>query len=641
MVRVPTYSSYMNLVNTTLSTKSSMNEYIFQAMTGVKSSTYSGYGTKAYNIVNLESSLTLNENFVANNSQSQTELEMISTSLESVESFTQKVKSLLASFSNSGLSTITPDYTGGELTFTDNSATYLGETITIDDTQYTFANNSTGNNIDISGLTSGSATYAEDVMTALYNKVSPTNSEIKLEDGKLSFPLYTVNGTSSVLNVNGVETGETHTMTSEQQTSLAQVQEMAFAAMKSIADNLNANVNGNYLLGGGVSDQAPVTFPFNSLQEFQAYYDGVNVSYPTSSTALLSNKTVTSESTGNLTLALDSAGSNKATITAANTGGFTTEVVSANTNTTGNLTFNSSKNSVKATETGAFSAVKAGDTLVISGGNSGGNDKAYVVKSVSDDGKTITFEDSTPVVADATITPSDDVKFATSFPVGSVINLENFGNGIASNAQVTGISDDGSQLFITVDADNFPSTPTTIPATQEWSIETESYYNGGSLSNTKRISENQTITLDITAQDEAFSKIFAALGSIAQGNFVDTRNPADDLTSVIDSASAEDKVTDALNMLNEALGTKVTTTNSKNGDIQTIFAKLSTMSVTLDNTIETQEQLQTNLSDAIYNLKNVDQEEASIMALTAYNNLQISYSVLQQALSTSLLDFIK
>ncbi|MFV0626933.1 MAG: hypothetical protein ACK5N8_06270 [Alphaproteobacteria bacterium] len=640
MVRVPTYSSYMNLVKNTLSTKSAMNEYILQAMTGVKSSTYSGFGTKAYNIVNLESSLTLNKNFAANNSQIQTEVEMISTSLESVESLTQKVKSMLSTFSNSGLSSITPDYTGGELSFTDNNATYLGETITIDGTQYTFANNGTGNNIDISSLTPGSATYADDVMTALYNKVSPTNSEIKLEDGKMSFPLYTVNGASSVLNVNGVETGEAYVMTSEQKNSLTQLQEMAFSAMKAIADNLNANVNGNYLLGGGVSDQAPVSFPFDTLQEFQAYYDGINVSYPTSSTALLSNKSINSSSTGNLTLSLDGANTNKATITAANTGGFISETVSANANTTGNLTFNSSKNTVKATETGAFSAIKPGDTLVVSGGSSGGNDKAYIVKSVSDDGKTITFDESTPVVADATVSPTNNVKFSTSFPVGSVINMENFGNGIASNVQVTGISDDGTELYVTVDPDNFPTTPTTIPATQNWSMKAESYYNGGSLSNTRRISENQTVTFDITAQDETFSKIFATLGSIAQGNFVDTRNPADDLTSTIDSTSTEDKVTNALNMLNEALGTKVTTSNTKNGDIQTIFAKLSTISVTLDKTVETQEQLQTNLTDAIYNLKNVDQEEASVMALTAYNNLQISYSVLQQAMSTSLLDYL-
>ena len=62
-----------------------------------------------------------------------------------------------------GGSSLTPDYTGGELTFTnDNVVDYLGQTITINGVQYTFANDGNGNNIDISG-----AANAEDVMNAL------------------------------------------------------------------------------------------------------------------------------------------------------------------------------------------------------------------------------------------------------------------------------------------------------------------------------------------------------------------------------------------------------------------------------------------------------------------------------------------
>ncbi len=80
------------------------------------------------------------------------------------------------------------------------------------------------------------------------------------------------------------------------------------------------------------------------------------------------------------------------TITADNAGGFFKDALTAKTDTTGNLTFNKDKNSVKADEYGAFFAYKPGDTLVMEGTNNG-LDGVYTVKSVSEDGKTIVFED--------------------------------------------------------------------------------------------------------------------------------------------------------------------------------------------------------------------------------------------------------
>lgn len=70
---------------------------------------------------------------------------------------------------------------------------------------------------------------------------------------------------------------------------------------------------------------------------------------------------------------------------------------------------------MNATEYGAFNTLSAGDTVVIGGDTAGGNAKAYIVKSVSADGKTVTFEESTPVVTDDVITPDNDVTFSKSF----------------------------------------------------------------------------------------------------------------------------------------------------------------------------------------------------------------------------------
>ena len=42
MVRVPTYSTYINMMNGALKNKQLVDQYSFQSITGLKSQTYSG-----------------------------------------------------------------------------------------------------------------------------------------------------------------------------------------------------------------------------------------------------------------------------------------------------------------------------------------------------------------------------------------------------------------------------------------------------------------------------------------------------------------------------------------------------------------------------------------------------------------------
>ena len=126
MTRVPTYASYMNLMNQTLANKAQFDLYNYQSITGLKSPTYSGYGMSAYSIVNLEASLGVTSNFLENNKLLNIELETMSTSMQSINDTVSDFKSMLNSFSGSDINNLTPDYTGGELTFTSNDeATYL------------------------------------------------------------------------------------------------------------------------------------------------------------------------------------------------------------------------------------------------------------------------------------------------------------------------------------------------------------------------------------------------------------------------------------------------------------------------------------------------------------------------------------
>ena len=117
MVRVPTYASYMNLLNTTMNTKSLVDLYSYQSTTGIKYANYGGYGMSASNIVNMEASLAVNENFANNNVILNTTIEAMSTVMESVEDSVSSFKSQL----NNALSALS-DLKNGEAVTSDVSA---------------------------------------------------------------------------------------------------------------------------------------------------------------------------------------------------------------------------------------------------------------------------------------------------------------------------------------------------------------------------------------------------------------------------------------------------------------------------------------------------------------------------------------
>lgn len=643
MTRVPTYASYMSLMNQTMKNKSQFELYNFQSITGLKSPTYSGYGMSAYSIVNLESSLGVTSNFLENNKLLEIELKTMNTSMQAINDAVSDFKSMMNSFSGSDIDKLTPDYTGGELTFTNNDeASYLGRTITINDTQYTFANNGTGNNIDISGISGDSGTdgYAEKVMQALKDKIDPagTYPDFEFDGATFKFPLYTINGGSTILNAPGVETGEPYTMNQDQAHNLQQLQNTAFTTMQMLVDALNVSANGKYLFGGGNATQSPINFPFKSLEEFQSYYDGINIKFPTNSAANLCNRTVDASKTGGLTI--DKVDGNQFTITPDKAGGFLEPAVAANPETTGTLSFDADKNTLNATQYGAFNTIKAGDTLVI--GGTANNNNSLVVKSVSADGKTITFED-TPghnIVAEGAIADPTGVTISTSYPVGAVIEMNGMGSNVAPRVQVTGVNADGT-LNVTADPGYFNADTTVIPNTSKWTMSTTSYYTGGSASIDRMISQNQSISMDVTANDGAFEKLFRALGQVAQGNLVDTRNPAD-IDGLVNENKAYDIITEANKMLLSAVDDSGETTKSgTNSSLYAITAKLSANYVLLNSTNENLTLVQNNLQTSVDSLKNVNKEEAAVKALLAQNNLAASYSVLQNAMSMSLLNYLK
>ena len=648
MVRVPTYNSYMNLLNRSLSTKAQIDLYSYQATTGLKSPTYSGYGVNAYNIVNIEAALGVTQNFMENNKVLDTELKAMNTAMQSINDSISDFKSMLNSFGASDTDKMNPDQTGGEITFTDNNeATYLGKTITINGIKYTFADNDDENtNIDLSAIQGDSGTegYAEKVMELLKDKIDPagTNKDYIFEENKFSFPLYTINGSSTILSADGVELGDAYAMNQDKASALKDLQNSAFATMLALADSLNTSAGGRYLFGGGNASNAPVNFPFKTLEEFQAYYDGINIKFPDSASAILSNMTFTAEDTGELTISRIEG--NNYNISTEKDGGFLNKVAEGGAQSTGDVTFDADKNTITATEYHAFQSIKPGDTLVVGRGGDGSDDLSLIVKSVSEDGKTITFEDvdghTIPESANGTVTNGVGLTFSTSFPVGAVIEMDGMGNNVAERVQVVSINTDGS-LNVTADPNYFNADTVTIPSSSKWSLGTSSYYQGGNVDTERLISSNQSIVMNINAGDSAFEKLFRSLGQIAQGNMVDSRDLSQEFDGLVDSNFASDTISNAINLLQSAIDNSgdlnPTSTSSLNG----ITAKLSSDYVRLSNNTENLTLASTNLENSVGDLKNTDQTEAVVKALMASNNLQASYSILNNLMNLSLVNYLK
>ncbi len=528
MVRVPTYASYMSFVSQTMKSKATANMYSYQSATGIKYADYAGYGMKASNIVNMEASLNVTQNFIDNNAILNTSIKTMSTVMENVENAVTSFKS------------------------------------------------------------------------QLNNAISAFSS---LNDGE---PI------SSGISA-----------------SLSELQTVAFSAMSLISDALNQSIGGKYIFGAG-SPSAPTKFPYPTLDEFQQMYDGINIKYPDLSNAVLASRSVNYQSAGDLTISQSATADNEFVLSA--TDGFLSLAVEGGSNTTGTLVFSSVEDTLHAEVYGAFNTIQAGDTLLI---DNNGTATAYTVESVSADGKTIKFVDD--ITTDSTITDGTGVNISTSFAVGTVLNFSG-PNGVPSHMQVVGINDSG-ELTVRADKDKFTSLPQTITADTRWSLSAESYYIGGSAQETFRISDNQTITLDINANDPVFSKLYRAFGMMAQGNIIQT--DADGNIEPGQSQAFRDLVNESMTLLQSAIDNNGKALSGKNDTLSMCISKISANYVTLNNTDITLNSIKNNLEDNIYDIKNVDQAEATAKLLFAQNSLEASYQVLSGMLDLSLLNYLK
>ncbi len=331
---------------------------------------------------------------------------------------------------------------------------------------------------------------------------------------------------------------------------------------------------------------------------------------------------------GNVPDAADWTGTTVEFATRSDTRGFITDSLKGSALQTGDIGFYAKDNAMKAAVKGAFSSYKTGDTLVVQGAD--GNDRMYIVKSVSADGRTVSFDDSTPVAEDMNITNGKQITdgkgitIGKSYPVGATVDLGKTSGAYNGKYTVTGVSDDGKTLTVkTKDFPEYGAEETFATA----DVATYSYYDGGYLKTTYRVSETSAFSNDVTAASSAFEKLFRAMGEIAQGNLLDADNPE----------SAYARVSDALNILDASLSANSTETNGDITSIQySIISKLDLVATTIDSQTASKESLTTYIN----NMTKVDKTEAVTYLLQAKQDLEVSYSVLSAINQLSLLNYL-
>lgn len=331
---------------------------------------------------------------------------------------------------------------------------------------------------------------------------------------------------------------------------------------------------------------------------------------------------------GNVPDAADWTGTTVEFATRSDTRGFITDSLKGSALQTGDIGFYAKDNAMKAAVKGAFSSYKRGDTLVVQGAD--GNDRMYIVKSVSADGRTVSFDDSTPVAEDMNITNGKQITdgkgitIGKSYPVGATVDLGKTSGAYNGKYTVTGVSDDGKTLTVkTKDFPEYGAEETFATA----DVATYSYYDGGYLKTTYRVSETSAFSNDVTAASSAFEKLFRAMGEIAQGNLLDADNPE----------SAHARVSDALNILDASLNAN---SKEKNGDITSIQYSVISKLDLVKTTIESQTASKESLTTYISNMTQVDKTEAVTYLLQAKQDLEVSYSVLSAINRLSLLQYL-
>ncbi|MBY0509050.1 MAG: hypothetical protein K2P94_02755 [Rhodospirillaceae bacterium] len=409
--------------------------------------------------------------------------------------------------------------------------------------------------------------------------------------------------------------------------AVADLQGKVFTAFSQVQYFLSQKIDGKYIFGGAMSDKPPFSLPYNSLQEFQQFYDGNTAVFPSSRVANLVDIAFDNVDVNYTTPAAPLDTTTQVTATAPDA--FVTQTIDQT--ATGNLIFSNVAGNGKITSAtpAAFKSLQIGQTLLISN-TTAANNGVYTITSVSPDGNSVTLDQ--PV--NAAVEPNGGgtlIKLAVPNGTALALSGSTAGNNGAytvtwpTNAQLVAAGLDPNAGAVV--SGDVLFTKTQIPVTgapETISLESRAFLTGTNIGTTTRISDTQSIKLDVTGLDPAFEKVVRAFGILAQGDLI----------------NHPDRVTQALAVLNDAIEHSSLQPTEAPSDLQSVQDRIAINFKALDDAKGIQTQFMAFLEGRQNEIEKADTTEAAVRLQTDSQTLQISYASISKITQLSLLNYL-
>jgi flagellar hook-associated protein 3 FlgL len=155
-------------------------------------------------------------------------------------------------------------------------------------------------------------------------------------------------------------------------------------------------------------------------------------------------------------------------------------------------------------------------------------------------------------------------------------------------------------------------------------LSSKAFLHGTTLPTVTRVSDTQSIKLDVTALDPAFEKAIRAVGEIAQGGLID--HP--------------ERVKQALATINDAIHHSPLEPTEAQSDLQSIQDRIANNMVTIKNTKDIQNDFLAFLEGRQNDLSKINTTEAAVRLQTDSQSLQISFASIAKISQLSLLNYL-
>ncbi|MCK5166278.1 MAG: hypothetical protein KAQ66_03135 [Rhodospirillaceae bacterium] len=426
----------------------------------------------------------------------------------------------------------------------------------------------------------------------------------------------------------GQTNGENPVLVEEFQTEI-------FKTLQVLESFINSEADGRYVFSGGKVHTKSVDFGLTTLADFQAKYDGIGVTFPTTRDAHLTDLNLSQSTNGTapwLTFQQDDGSG-------------------VGPNAVGRITSDQGTND--------FSNLSVGSTFTLSNAVTAANNDNYTVVGVDPGGtwiqvKTEMLTDEAAVGA-AVLTAADgtvlslangdfgDLSFLRgagiagtiavdagaallpSLAVGSTFTVSGTTN---NDGTYTVASNDGSTITI------IEKKLTTDAVAGAGTLESVSYYKGDELTYNHRASKSRSLEQTLNAIDPAFEKAFRAMFIVMQG-VTGTEGGIDNNMS---------RNQDALYLMDSALGKNPSGTEpygtEQGGSLEYIQRSLIFQRLVLNRTSDNNQTMINYLIAAEEKVENIDQTETISRLLNYTNSMEASYQAFSRVRQLSLSNFL-